>query len=213
MNIDKESLSIEQKIIAGAAELFHQYGIRSVSMDDIARHLAISKKTIYQHYKDKNEVVQLSLKLHLEMNEREYDEIFETNHNPVEQLAQVSKCMRNDFKDINPSLLFDMQKYHPQAWQMWLGFKNQYIKNQVCENLKKGIKEGYYRPEIDPETLARLRVEQVQLAFDEKVYPREDFNLKDTQMMFFDHFVNGIVTDKGRELYNNYILEGLNEAK
>ena len=110
-------MNIEEKIIAGAGDLFHRYGIRSVSMDDIARHLSISKKTIYQYYKDKDEIVSLALKQHMDQQKTEYNEIFSKGANAIEELARVSQCMRKDFKDMNPSLLFDMQKYHPNAWK------------------------------------------------------------------------------------------------
>lgn len=180
-------------------------------MDDIARHLSISKKTIYQYYKDKNEIVILSLKLHMDMNKQEYDAVCTDSDNAIEELARVSKCMRQDFKDMNPSLLYDMQKYHPKAWVLWMDFKNTYIKNQVLENLEKGIKEGYYRKEINPEALAKLRVEQVQLAFDESIFPKDQFNFKELQLMFFDHFVHGIVTEKGKELYDKYSNQTLKE--
>lgn len=197
-------MNIEDKIVAGAAELFHKYGVRSVSMDDIARHLSISKKTIYQYFKDKNEVVLLSMKLHLTMKKKEYDAIFTTTENAIEQLAGVSRCMRMDLKDMNQSLLFDLQKYHPQAWQLWLNFKNDYIKNQVAENLRMGIKEGYYREAIDPEIFSRLRVEQAQVAFDESVFPKSEFDFKEVQIMFLDHFIHGIVTEKGMKTYQKF---------
>lgn len=198
-------MSIEEKIILGAGELFKKYGIRSVSMDDIARHLSISKKTIYQYYKDKDEIVSLALKKHLEHEKQEYDQIFTGTSNAIEELVNVSKCMREDFKGMQPSLLFDMQKYHPSAWQVWVSFKNEYIKNHVKENLQKGIAEGYFREDINPEILARLRVELVQLAFDEDIFPTDQYKLGELQRQFFNHFVHGIVTEKGRELYQNYI--------
>ncbi|MTI39952.1 TetR/AcrR family transcriptional regulator [Fulvivirga lutimaris] len=198
-------MSIEEKIITGAGELFKKYGIRSVSMDDIARHLSISKKTIYQYYKDKDEIVSLSLKKHLEYEKQEYDQIFNNTSNAIEELVKVSKCMRQDFKDMKPSLIFDMQKYHPNAWKVWLSFKNEYIKNQVMENLKRGMAEGYFREDLNPDILARLRVELVQLAFDEDVFPADQYNLRDLQLQFFNHFVHGIVTEKGRKLYQKHI--------
>ena len=204
-------INIEERIIAGAADLFHKYGIRSVSMDDIARHLTISKKTIYQYFKDKNEIVMLSLKLHMDTNKNEYDEAFKNSSNAIEELSKVSQCMRKDFNELNPSLLFDMQKYHPSAWEMWLNFKNEYIKNQVQQNLVRGMEEGYFRENIDAESLARLRVEQVQLAFDDQVFPTDKFNFKELQMMFFDHFVHGIVTPKGLKLYEKYSQQSFNE--
>jgi hypothetical protein len=141
----------------------------------------------------------------MEFEKTEYNQIFDSTSNAIEELAKVSKCMRKDFKEMNPSLLFDMQKYHPNAWQIWLSFKNEYVKNQVKENLVKGIVEGNYREDIDPEVLARLRVELVQMAFNEDIFPADQYKLSELQLQFFDHFVQGIVTEKGRKLYQNYI--------
>lgn len=202
---------VKQRIVSGAAELFHKYGIRSVSMDDIARHLSVSKKTIYQYFKDKDEVVTLALKSHMEMEMKEYEAVFDKSSNAVDELAMVSKCMRNDFKDMNPSLLFDMQKYHPEAWKIWLDFKNEFIKGHVRRNLKRGMEEGYYRPDLDPEVMARFRVEQVQLAFDDTVFPTDTFSFKEVQMQFFNHFVHGIVTDKGLKLFEEYLDKTLKQ--
>ncbi|HNP19307.1 MAG TPA: TetR/AcrR family transcriptional regulator [Fulvivirga sp.] len=199
------NMSIEGNIIAGAGELFHKYGIRSVSMDDIARHLSISKKTIYQYYKDKDEIVTLALKAHMDHEKLEYGEACKESANAIEELSRVSKCMRSDFKDMNPSLLFDMQKYHPNAWKLWMDFKNEYIKNHVVENLKRGIEEENFRKEIDPEAMAIFRVEQVQMAFDETIFPPDKFRLKELQLLLFDHFVHGIVTEKGKVLYEQYL--------
>lgn len=202
---------VKQRIVVGAAELFHKYGIRSVSMDDIARHLSVSKKTIYQYIKDKDEVVTLALKAHMEMEMKEYDEIFETAKNAMEELALVSKCMRHDFKEMNPSLLFDMQKYHPNAWKLWISFKNEFIKGHVKSNLKRGIKEGYFRKDINPEILATFRVEQVQMAFDEVVFPKDQFQFSEVQMQLFKHFVHGIVTEKGHQLFEDYLAKTLKQ--
>lgn len=203
----EENEELRARIIEGAGELFQRYGVRSVSMDDIARHLTMSKKTIYQFFKDKDEVVMMALKSHMEYEKQEYGQIFNSDHNAIEELQLVTKCMRKDFKDMNPALLFDLQKYHPNAWKIWLEFKNEYIKKQVESNLKKGIEEGYYRKEINPEVLARLRVEQVQLAFDENVYPSDKYNLTELQLLLFDHFVHGLVTEKGKQMLKKYFTK------
>ena len=184
-----------------------KFGVRSVSMDDIARHLSMSKKTLYQFFKDKNEIVMLATKAHMEIEKQEYTTVFESAENAIEGLVGVNKCIRRDFKKINPSLLFDLQKYHYDAWHQWLEFKNVFIRESVSSNLKQGIKEGYFRKEIDPDLLARVRVEQVQMAFDEKIFPRDKYSLRDVQLMLFDHFVYGILTEKGRELYEVYIRD------
>lgn len=185
--------------------MFTRYGVRSVSMDDIARQLSVSKKTIYQYFKDKDEIVTMAVQAHMEHEKKEYEEIANCSHNALEELSKVCSCMRKDFKDMNPSLLFDLQKYHPDAWNVWLQFKNEHIKNQIVSNLKRGVEEGYFRKEIDPEFLAILRVEQVQLVFDNQIFPADKFNLKETQMKLMDHFVHGLVTEKGRKLYMSYL--------
>ncbi|GAA0893394.1 TetR/AcrR family transcriptional regulator [Fulvivirga kasyanovii] len=198
-------MDIRTKIIDGAGELFTRYGVRSVSMDDIARQLSISKKTIYQYFKDKDEIVTKAVRARIEFEKEEYDEIFDSSHDAVEELAKVSKCMRKDFHEMNPSLLFDLQKYHPKAWAVWLDFKNKHMRDSIVTNLKRGIAEGYFREEIDPEFMAILRVEQVQLVFDNQIFPSDQFNLKETQMKLLDHYVHGIVTEKGRKLYMEYL--------
>ena len=87
-----------------------------------------------------------------------------------------------------------------------MDFKNEYIKNQIVENIAKGIEQGYFRKEINPEAMARLRVEQVQMAFDESIFPRDIFNLKELQLLIFDHFLHGIVTEKGKTLFQQHIV-------
>jgi TetR/AcrR family transcriptional regulator, cholesterol catabolism regulator len=199
-----EELDNKEKILKGAEELFMRYGVRSISMDDIARHLSVSKKTLYQYFADKEELVTMVSKSHLERSTKDYETIRETSANSIEELAMLSRCMRKDMENINPGLLYDLQKFHPKAWTVWLNFKNRYIRESVVRNLKQGIEDGYIRPEVDPEILATIRIELVQLAFNPELFPREHYKLAEVQSQIFDHFVFGLVTDKGRKLYLKY---------
>ena len=199
-----EEINIKDKIQKGAEELFMRYGVRSISMDDIARHLSVSKKTLYQHFADKEDIVTVTCKAHLDRNAQQFQSIRETSRNAIEELVQLSVCLKQNMQDMNPSLLFDLQKYHPKAWGVWINHKNKFIRDSVVRNLKQGIAEGYFRPEIDPEVIAAVRLELVQVAFNEDIFPRERFRLPDVQMQIFDHFVFGLLTDKGRKLYMKY---------
>jgi TetR/AcrR family transcriptional regulator, cholesterol catabolism regulator len=196
-----EELDTKEKILRGAEELFMKYGVRSISMDDIARHLAVSKKTLYQHFADKEELVMLVSKSHLERNAKEFESILNTSENSVEELARISSCMRRNLEGLNQTMMFDLQKFHPKAWSVWLEFKNKYIRESVMRNLKKGIEDGYIRPEVEPEIMAILRIELIQLAFNPDIFPREKFNMVELHSQVFDHFVFGLVTEKGRKLY------------
>jgi AcrR family transcriptional regulator len=202
-----EEISIREKIQKGAEELFMRYGVRSISMDDIARHLSVSKKTLYQHFADKEDIVTVTCQGHLQRNAEEFQSIRKTARNAIEELFQLSVCLKRNMQDMNRSLLFDLQKYHPKAWSVWLDHKNKFIRESVVRNLKQGIKEGYFRPEMDPEVIAAVRMEMVQVAFNEELFPRERFRLPEVQAQIFDHFVFGLLAEKGRRLYLKYKQE------
>ena len=199
-------MEINERIIVAADSLFMKYGARSVTMDDIARELSVSKKTIYQYYKDKDEIVTLVSQAHIEQEKKEFTEIYESSNNAIEEIFKISQCIRKMVTEINPSLLYDLQKYHRRAWDLYLDYKTEFIKNSVVNNLQRGIKEGCYREEIDVEVIATFRVEQVQMAFDDKIFPRNKFNFSEVQMQLLNHFIHGLLTDKGRKLYKDYQL-------
>jgi AcrR family transcriptional regulator len=199
-----EETNIKEKIIKGSEELFMKYGVRSISMDDIARHLSVSKKTLYQHFTDKEEIVTLVSQTHLDRTTNQMNELREEAENAIDELAKISVCIKQNMEDMNPSLLFDLQKYHPRAWGVWMEHKNNYIYQSVARNLRQGIEDGHFRAEIKTEIIAAMRLLMIEVVFDERVFPKDKFNFIDVQSEVFDHFVFGICTDKGRKLYQKY---------
>jgi len=199
-----EDSDIKKKILKGAESLFMKYGVRSISMDDIARHLSVSKKTLYQHFADKEDIVTMTCQSHIEGIWKEFQDIKNNSKNAIDELAKISLCLKQNSEEMNPSLLFDLQKYHPRAWAVWLNHKNKFIRESVVRNLRQGIEEGYFRAEIDMEVIATMRLELVQMAFDDQVFPPSRFKLAEVQLQIFDHFVYGLVTEKGRKLYQKY---------
>lgn len=195
---------VKNKILKGTEELFLRYGVRSITMDEIARHLGISKKTLYQYFTDKDDIVSTTTREHLLREQEVFEQIAKESKNAVEELVKLSGCLRQNMKGMNASLLFDLQKYHQNAWNVWLEFKNKTIRNSVVRNLKKGMEEGLFRAEINPEILAAVRLETVQLGFDEHLFPQEKFNLMDVQVQLLDHFIYGILTEKGKKLFQKY---------
>jgi AcrR family transcriptional regulator len=196
-----EDNEIKKKIIRGAETLFTKYGVRSISMDDIARHLSVSKKTLYQHFEDKEDIVTMAVQSHIERIMGEFDLIQSSAVDAIDELSKASACLKRTMSEINPSLMFDLEKYHPRAWSVWVDSKKKFIRESVIRNLKKGVQEGYFRAELDLEIMATIRMELVQLAFDDGIFPRAQFNLTDVQVQLFDHFVFGLLTEKGRKKY------------
>ena len=199
-----EEKDVKEKILAGSEALFMKYGIRSVSMDDIARHLSVSKKTLYQHFADKDELVTEMSQTHMQRETIEYAAITKDSENSIDELNKISVRIKCDMEDMNPSLLFDLQKFHPRAWSLWLKHKTDFIMSSIVRNLNQGISEGYFRSEINPEIIAISRLVLIESAFDDRIFPKVKFNLVEVQSQFFDHFVYGLCTDKGRKLYQKY---------
>jgi len=194
----------KENIIQGSHDLFMRFGIKSVTMDDIAKHLAISKKTIYQYFRDKDDLVLQVTRTHLDREKEEIKAIKEQTSNAVETLIEESLCLRKNITDMNPSVLFDLRKYHQEAWALYLESKQSVYIKSLKQTLDKGIVEGYFRPEIDPEILAILRVEQIQMSLENLIYPRSRFEFKQVQLQLFDHFLNGLVAEKGKRLLKKF---------
>lgn len=199
-----ESQQVKDKILEGAEKLFFQYGVRSVSMDDVARELSMSKKTLYQYFTNKDELVSEMARAYMLQEKGEYCNIANTTKNAIEELFNISVCLREHMEKMNPSLMYDLQKYHASAWQHFLDYKNEFIRGTVIENIRRGKKEGHYRSEIDEEILSILRVETIQMVFNESVFPKAKFHFPTVQMQVFDHFVHGLLTEKGTQLYKQY---------
>jgi AcrR family transcriptional regulator len=193
-----------ERIIQGGEDLFLTAGIKSVTMDDIAKHLGISKKTIYHFFKDKNELVVALTKKKLQEDEDQMCEIMSRSGNVIEELIAMMKCSEDIFSRINPIVIHDMQKYHPEAWKHFQDFKAGVLVHTLEELLTKGIKQGYIRPDIDVRIIARMRVAQVEMGFNTMQFPIAEFNPWKVQVQFLEHFNYGICTLKGYKLLDKY---------
>ncbi len=195
--------------MAATHDLFMRFGIKSITMDDISKHLSISKKTIYQYFKDKHELVLLVSKDHLEEERLEIQAIKNNTSNAIETLIEESMCLRRRITDMNPSLLYDLKKYHYQAWALYLESKEKVYIKSLFETIENGIREGYFRKDIDPEILAILRVEQIQMSMENLIYPRKRFEFNNVQVQLFDHFLNGLISEKGKKLLTSIKRENV----
>lgn len=198
-------MELKEHILATAYRLFMTYGIRNITMDDLSKELSISKKTIYQHFKDKDEIVYLTTRIALEHEQKYLDEIQQHAKNSIDELILITKFMREHISKINPSVLFDIKKYYRDAWQLYLTFKHEVFINAVKASLKRGIEEGDFRKSIDIDILAIFRLEMIQLSFDDRIFPRTMFDFREVQMQILDHFIHGILTPKGLKAFQQQI--------
>ena len=197
-------MSQTDRIVEGCEELFLTAGIKGVTMDDIARHLGMSKKTIYQFFKDKDELVMALVKKKLLDDKCQMDEIIGKSANVIEEMINMMKYSEEILSRINLAVIHDMQKYHPEAWREFYKFKNEVLVQTLEHLLSKGIKQGYIRPDIDVKIMAKMRVNQVELGFNAKVFPTPEFNLWIVQQQMMEQFNFGVCTLKGYKLLNQY---------
>lgn len=195
---------ISAQIIEEATSLFLKYGIKSVTMDDISRSMSISKKTVYQYFKDKNEIVNKVASVHLENEKRIFEEIQADAENAIEKLYRHSLFLRKSFEKMNPVVLFDLKKYYKDAWELFIRYKKEVFSKSMVDTLREGMEQGYFRESIDPEILVTLRFEVLQLIADGSIFPTDKFDFRDVQIQLFDHFIHGILTEKGYVLMNEY---------
>jgi AcrR family transcriptional regulator len=199
-----EETQTRDKILEGTEALFMKYGIRSVTMDDIARHLSVSKKTLYQYFADKDELVFRMSEMYLERSFKQYEQIAQESKNSIDELSKISVCMKRDFENLNPSMLFDLQKYHPKAWGLYNEHKVKIISHSVVRNIRQGIEDGFYRTDISPDIMAKTRLILIEAAFNPEWFPKDNFDFIEVHTQLFDFFVHGLCTDKGKKLYQKY---------
>jgi AcrR family transcriptional regulator len=197
-------MEIKDRILQSAQALFMRNGVKSVSMDDIATHLAMSKKTLYKWFENKDQIVHAVIVNFLAQEEKDCAGMAANSANALEELFQMMEWSKQLMANIHPSIFYDLQKYHPQAWQEWVNHKNQFILKSIINNLHRGITEGLYRADLDVEVLSRLRLAQIELAFNPDFFPPRQFDPSRVQHICLEHFMLGSATLRGHKLINEH---------
>lgn len=197
-------METKERILLKSHELFHKFGIRQVTMDDIASQLGMSKKTIYSCFADKDELVDAVACEHIKQNTEscECDRI--KAENAVHEIFLAMDMVQEMFATMNPTVLFDLEKYHHKSYQKFSKHKNEYMYKIVYNNLKRGIEEGLYRPEIHLEILSKFRIETMFLPFNINIFLPGKYSLGKIELEIMEHFLHGIVTTKGQKYISKY---------
>lgn len=202
-----------ERIKQTAHGLFMQFGLRSVSMDDIANSLGISKKTIYQFYQDKDALVEDVIASIIEHNQFCCQKDREGSMNAIHEIFLAMDFMMEIFKSMNPSLVFDMQKYYPGAFLKFSEHKNDYLQGMIKANILRGIEEELYREDLQVEILSRFRVESMMLPFNPDFQSKVKFNLAVIEEELILHFLFGMVSLKGYKMAIKYQQDRIKKQK
>lgn len=194
----------QEKILKTSLGLFFKFGIKHITMDDIAKELGMSKKTIYQFYKEKDDLVNQLCELELKVHEGDFDEMEKNAKDPIYEIILISDKMKNMMKNINPMFFLDLQKFYPNAYQRFLNFRENCAYKMIHHNIKKGIEMGLYRADLDPDFATRLRLAHIDMVMFGNYFSYEKISIAKTNALVLDIFIYGICTIKGHKLFNNY---------
>ncbi len=192
---------LKDKVLTESLKLFSRVGIKNATMDEIARQLGVSKKTLYEQFDNKSELVyQLmcrEMEVHLSL-------LNESAQNIVEQTFKITSEFRNYMSKFNPMMFYDLQKYYPKAWFVFEDFRDRYCCPILQQCLKEGVRQGLFRHEINVDILVQLRIAELFISFDLSVFPPSKFNVSQVMIEVSEHFLYGLCTVKGYELMNTY---------
>ena len=201
-----------KNILIRVRDLYMKYGIKSITMDDVARELGISKKTLYQYVTDKDDLVGKFIENEIAIRQEEICKCFRIGYNAIEELFEISLFMNRLMRNQSTVTEYDLKKYYPVHYYKAQSARREGIYNYILLNLKKGIKEGLYRAEMNKEVIAKLylwRSENVHL---DELFTLEEFTSTKLFIELLNYHIRGIATEKGiivlekkiKELENAY---------
>lgn len=188
------------RILDHAEEMFLRIGVKSITLNDLARELGISKKTIYQHFENKAQLVQAVSERFFRSEEAEMLKITANAKNAIEEIVLIMQGMVQSKANISQNLIFEVQKYYPKAWRVFEGHSCNFMMQKVEENLRRGVAEGLYRSDLNIDLTARLRVAHVEAGFRPDLFPPNQFSFIEIQTATTEIYLHGIVSEKGREI-------------
>ena len=209
--IDKMS-EIKDKILTEAELLFMRYGFKSITMDDVARELGVSKKTLYQFFSDKNDLVNQCVEHYLEtMNTMCCSVVENKELDAISVMLQISEQMNAMIRQINPSSMFDLKKYFKPAWDKLEADRRSFIKRVIQDNILLGVKKGLYRKDLNADTVSRIYIYLVGFLTNPDNYDQEGMDIKEMHLEIVKYHLRSISTAKGHELLDEKLLATRNK--
>jgi len=193
-------------ILIKVKELYYKYGIKSVTMEDVARKLGVSKKTLYQCVSDKEDLVQKILALEFNEVSNQIKEICENGENALQIAYLISEKMRQQLSQYPVTAEYDLQKYYPQIYEDFTKQRRKHMINSFTTNMKRGMEEGFFRADLKPEIIARIQVLRLEAKIDDYFNDLKEYKLDQIFYEVFIYHLRGICSQQGIDYLENKIL-------
>lgn len=192
-----KNTSVKEQILSKTAEMFLTLGVKSVTMDEIATEMGISKKTIYAHFPTKTRLIEATALFVFEKISAGIQEIRDDNKDSIEELFEIKEFACQHLKDQKSSPQHQLQKYYPKINTMIREKQKLILEGLTKENLEKGIREGIYRSEIPLEFISRIYFMGIVGIKDREFFAEEEFSTNELTEMHLEYHLRAIVTPKG----------------
>lgn len=196
-------MEVQVRILGAAAKLFMELGVRNISMDDVAKSISISKKTIYKYYQDKDQLVYNTISAHIAEMEKNITQIMTVESNPVLQIAKIADFVLEMNKNVHPCVLLDLQKFYPESYTHLTEHRNKFVFQSINQNIKNGIEAGLFRSDIHHNMVTRIYMNLIFSMFQNTLFEGEetrDFRLEYIETITYH--LHAVTTEKGKSLFN-----------
>lgn len=187
------------KIQYAAEKLFNRFGVRSVSMDDVSKEINISKKTLYKCFRDKNELISTTVNVHIDRMEAAIQEIKHTQSHAIKQLNDITKFAIEQSRSMNPNMIFDLKKYHPEIYQILAERRESHSLVRITENIELGRSQGFYRNDFDEKIIAKAFSKLTFTTFDSFDETSSIEFAKHSISEIMKYHIRGIATELGKD--------------
>lgn len=194
---NEQAVEQERQIMDRVEQMFLTYGIKSITMDDISRDLGISKKTLYLYVSNKKDLVNKSMENRLEQDKEILTSIIDQSSNAIEEMFMIADYIRQHIRNMNPSVLYDLQKYYPQSWQLYIDYKNNFVYSIIYNNIKNGIEQGLYRNDFNIDIITKIYNTRMQTLIDPQIFPPSEYGLLEVHSEILHYHLRGIASQKG----------------
>jgi len=196
---------MKEQILKAATEMFLNLGFKSVTMDDLANRLGISKKTIYSHFENKTCLVAESSRNLFKRICTGIESICQCGKDPIEEMYEVMEFVSQQLKNEKASPQYQLQKYYPDIHREMTHKKFELVKEHVQNNIEKGVALGLYRDNLNTEFITRIYFAGTNSLKEQEIFPEQQFDKSELMRQFLEYHLRGIVTPKGRQKLNSII--------
>lgn len=196
---------MRKEIIITAADLYLTYGFKSVTMDDLAGKMGISKKTIYIHFPNKSKLVEAATLNILKSIDEGIEQIRAKNLNAIVELFEIKKFVMHNLKDEKSSPQFQLKKFYPKVFEVVQKHHLEIMQECISDNLRKGIRNGLFRPSIPIEFISKINYVGISGIKDIELFPVEEYSVNELTEKFMEYHLRAIVTSEGLKTLKEFL--------